>query len=164
MDTQDKFVPHSRASDDTLDRDTAVSGGAQLDDQDALDAGVNPDADFDPAGLAPVHGPELKAGADRLETRFKRWQLWGAIAGGVALAAGVAGALYLRQQSQSPKARVKAQADKVRGRIDHMSMPKIDLGQANPRRLSHIAARKIEALPVRQVQKRVAHRVAHLFD
>lgn len=131
-----------------------------FDDQAALDADANPDADFDPNGLAPVTGPEMKAGADMLERRFKRWQVWGAIAGGVALAAGVAGALYLRQRSQSPK----SQAKKIKGQIDHMSLPKIDLSQAHPRRLSHIAARKIESLPVRQVQKRVANRVAHLFD
>ena len=143
---------------------TSPRDDMDFEDQAALEADANPDADFDPNGLAPVTGPDMKAGADILEASFKRWQLWGAIAGGVALAAGVAGALYLRQQSQSPKAQVKAQAKKIKGKVDRMAVTRIDFSQANPRRLSHLAARKIEALPVRQVQKRVANRVAHLFD
>jgi len=173
MDTQDKFVPRGRASRDTLTRDTAVDGDAGvnpeaisanpgldngIDERVAREADANPDADFnpDPDALAPVTGPEpaVKGG-------LKRWQIAGLIAGGVALAAGVAGAVYLRQAS-SPKAQVKAQAKKLQAKAQKAA--KIDLSQAHPRRLSQMAARQIERLPVQKVQKRVAHRVAHMFD
>lgn len=163
MDTFAPATPRAPTRDNATSEDL-TRDGLDFDEQVARDADANPDADFDPDGLAPVTGPEMKAGADILEARFKRWQLWGAIAGGVAMAAGVAGVLYLRQQSQSPKARAKAQVQKIKGKVDQVSLPKIDFSQAHPRRQSHLAARKIDSLPVRQVQKRVAHRVAHLFD
>jgi len=162
MDTQDKFVPRNRSRDTAVDTSVnpdAISANPGLedgtDDAIAREADANPDADFntDPDALAPVTGPEPgdKSG-------LKRWQIVGLIAGGVALAAGVAGAVYLRQQAASPKAQAKKLQSKMR------KAPKIDLSQAHPRRLSQLAARQIERLPVQKVQKRVAHRVAHLFD
>ncbi len=163
MDTLDKLIPRNRSSrDTTIDASVnpdAISANPGLEDgideAMAREADANPDADFgtDPDALAPVSGPEFEARAG-----WKPWQIAGLIAGGVALAAAVAGAVYLRRQAASPT----AQAKKLQSRMRKAG--KIDLSQAHPRRLSQLAARQIERLPVQKVQKRVAHRVAHLFD
>ena len=167
MDTLDKLLPRNRSSRDTA-VDTSINPDAiaanpgledGIDEAVAREADANPDADFngDPDALAPVTGPE-----PAVKSGLKRWQIAGLIAGGVALAAGVAGALYLRQQAASPQAQARTQANKIRSKVQKAG--KIDLSQAHPRRLSQLAARQIERLPVQKVQKRVAHRVAHLFD
>jgi hypothetical protein len=139
MDTQDKFPP-----------------------RDAEDQ-INRDADFNPEAIAanPGLGEDGLPGgyddegmdADAPKPVMTRWRTIGLIAGGVAVAAGIAGMAYWRMR-QTPK---------PQGLLDRFGAPKIDLSQAHPRRLSHMAGRRIEQLPVRQVQKRLADRVSHLF-
>jgi hypothetical protein len=131
-----------------------MSRAEELDDTIAREADANPDADFDVDGLAPVTAPVLEAGADVLDKRLQRWKIFGMIAGGVALTAAVAGVAYLSLKPRAPKPQTL---------LEKMGMPKVDLSKAHPRRLSHIAGRRIEQLPVRQVQKRVADRVSDLF-
>ncbi len=149
MDTLDKLIPRKPKATETVN---------------------NPDAEFNPEAVAANPGldglGEDSLGDDGLAGAYaddeapqdvrpglKRWQIIGLVAGGVALAAGAAGLAYLRLR----------QANRPQTLLEKMSA-KIDLAKAQPRRLSQMAGRRIEQLPVRQVQKRVADRVTHLFD
>jgi len=140
MDTQDKFPPRR--------------------DQDE----VNRDADFNPEAIAANPGLEDELGEDGLTGAYgedseaenakpmlNRWLVFGLVAGGLAVAAGVAGVAYWRMQQRPARL------------ADTVSLPKVDLGKAHPRRLAQMAGRRIQQMPVRQIQKRVAERVTHLF-
>ncbi len=141
MDTQDKFPPRKAEEDANRDADfnpEAIAANPGLDGDDDLSDAYGDDTDTGASGRTPL---------------LKRWQIIGLVAGGVAVAAGVAGVAYLRMR-QTPKPRTL---------LDRMGVTKIDLSQAHPRRLSQMAGRRIEQLPVQKVQKRVADRVSHLF-
>ncbi len=144
MDTQDRFPP----------RDTEVDAADR-------DLGVNRDAEFNPEAVVDdPHGPALPDAYDEDEEiaapLLKPWQVIGLIAGGLALAVGVgvAGVAYWRL----------TEAQRPQRLLDRRSPSRFDLAKAHPRRLSQMAGRRIEQLPVRDVQKRIAHRVSHLFD
>lgn len=144
MDTQDRFQPRD------MEPDAAD-----------VDLGVNPDAEFNPDAVVDDPGghtvlPQADGG-DEVESAplLKHWQVIGLVAGGLAVAAGVgvAGVVYWRlTQAQRPQ--------NVR---EKMRAPKLDLSKAHPRRLSQMAGQRIRQLPVRQMQKRIADRVSHLF-
>ena len=125
----------------------------ELDDQVAREADANPDADFDLDNVAPVTGPDA---IETPENGLKTWQMIGLIALGVAAVAGVGAAAYWGVQQQRKM--------KPQSLLEKMGVPKVDFSQAHPRRLSHMAARRIDQLPVRQLQKRVVHKVSTLFD
>ena len=143
MDTQDRIVPRPVEAEDALDRDTAVTGEAGL-GEDGLPGGYD-DADA-------VDDGDL---ATQVEASLNGWLLAGLIAGGVALAAGVAGIAYWRMQQQSQRPDRLIRAAGVRT---------VEMARTYPRRVAHMTGRRIEQLPVRQVQKRVADRVSRLFD
>jgi len=139
MDTQDKFPP--RRNEDEINRDAdfnpeAIAANPGLEGEDGLAGAYGDDSETE----SPTPG-------------LNRWLVFGLVAGGLAVAAGVAGVAYWRmQQMQKP------------GRLAVMTgLPKVDLGQAHPRRLAQMAGRRIQQWPVRQVQKRFADKVTHLF-
>ena len=125
----------------------------ELDDPAAREADANPDADFNLDNVAPVTGQDA---AETPAKGLNRWQTIGLIALGVAAVAGVGAAAYWGVQQQRKM--------KPQSLLEKMGVPQVDLSKAHPRRLSHMAARRIEQLPVRQLQKRVAHKVSTLFD
>jgi hypothetical protein len=143
MDTQDRFPPR--------DTELEAAGG---------DVGVNPDAEFNPDAVvddpgghaAPAEGYGDESASEPL---LKRWQIIGLVAGGLAVAAGVgvAGVVYWRL----------TQAQRPENVLSRMRPSGIDLSKAHPRRLSQMAGQRIRQLPVRQMQKRLADRVSHLF-
>lgn len=139
MDTQDRFPPR--------DADLEAADG---------DMGVNPDAEFNPdAVVDDPGGHTVLPDMAEAEPLLKPWQIIGLVAGGLAIAAGVgvAGIAYWRL----------TQAQKPERFLDRVHAPRIDLSQAHPRRLSQMAGRRIDQLPLRQMQKRLASRVYHLF-
>ncbi len=142
MDTLDRLIP--REAETAADRDLGVN----------RDAEFNPDAVVDDPGGKGSPLPETYTDrGDEIESRpsFSAWQIAGAVAGGiavVAVVAGLAGVAYWRVRETQ---RVQ------------MLKPKTFWTKAHPRQLSRMAGRRIEQLPVRDVQKRIADRVSHLF-
>ncbi len=142
MDTLDRLIP--REAETPADRDLGVN----------RDAEFNPDAVVDdPGGKGSPLPDTYLDGGDEIESRprFSAWQIAGAVAGGiavVAVVAGLTGVAYWRVRESQRMQRLK---------------PKTFWAQAHPRQLSRMAGRRIEQLPVRDVQKRIADRVSHLF-
>ena len=142
MDPLDRLIP--REAETPADRDLGVN----------RDAEFTPDAVVDdPGGKGSPLPDTYLDGGDEIESRprFSAWQIAGAVAGGiavVAVVAGLTGVAYWRVRESQRMQRLK---------------PKTFWAQAHPRQLSRMAGRRIEQLPVRDVQKRIADRVSHLF-
>jgi hypothetical protein len=145
MDTLDRLMPREA---ETADRDVSVN----------RDADFNPDAVVDdPGGKGSALPDAYLDGGDEIESEpfLSGWQIAAAVAGGiaaVAVVAGIAGVAYWRiNQAQV----VKPQT--------FWAQKRTMLARAHPRELSRMAGRRIEQLPVRDMQKRIANRVSHLF-
>ena len=142
MDTLDRLMP--REAETAADRDQGVN----------RDAEFNPDAVVDdPGGRGSPLPDNYLDDDDEIESRLSLtpWQIAGAVAGGiaaVAVVAGLAGFAYWRVRETQR---------------EQMLKPKTFWAKAHPRQLSRMAGRRIEQLPVRDVQKRIADRVTHLF-
>jgi hypothetical protein len=134
MDTRDNFSSYSPTNDEAANPD-AISANPGLEEA-AEDAG--------------------EAVAEEVKTW--NWKLIGAIAGGVALAAGVGAALYLKAQHD------REQPIKRFG-LDRLGLKRKHLDQANAgaRRLAKKAQQRARALPVRQVTKTVVNKVSALL-
>ncbi len=142
MDTLDRLMP--REAETAADRDAGVN----------RDAEFNPDAVVDdPGGKGSPLPDTYLDGSDEEESwhGLSPWQIAGAVAGGiaaVAVVAGLAGFAYWRVRETQRQEMLK---------------PKTFWEKAHPRQLSRMAGRRIEQFPVRDVQKRIADRVTHLF-
>jgi hypothetical protein len=134
MDTRDNFSTYAPPADDAVNPNP-LSVDPSLEEA-AQDAG--------------------EAVAD--EVKSWNWKLIGAIAGGVALAAGVGAALYLKAQHD------REQPIKRLG-LDRLGLKRKHLDQANAgaRRLAKKAQQRARALPVRQVTKTVVNKVSALL-
>ncbi len=119
----------------------------------SADTAVNPDAIAANPGLEEAAEDAGEAVAE--EVKSWNWRLIGAIAGGVALAAGVGAALYLKAQHD------REQPIKRLG-LDRLGLKRKHLDQANAgaRRLAQKAQQRARALPVRQVTKTVVNKVS----
>ncbi len=141
MDTLDRLMP--REAETAADRDLGVN----------RDAEFNPDAVVDDPGGKGSPLPDAYQDGDEADSwpGLTTWQIAGAVAGGiaaVAVVAGLAGVAYWRVREAQRVQTLK---------------PKTFWAKAHPRQLSRMAGRRIEQLPVRDVQKRIANRVSHLF-
>jgi len=117
------------------------------------DEAANPDAISANPGLEEAAEDAGEAVAE--EVKSWNWKLIGAVAGGVALAAGVGAALYL-------KAKHDREAPVKRFGLDRLGLKRKHLDQANAgaRRLASRAQKQVRALPVRQVTKTVVNKVS----
>ncbi len=136
MDTRDDFSTFTP----TADTDTAL----------------NPDATSANPGLEEaVEAAEVAGETLAEKVKGWNWKLIGTIAGGVALAAGVAGAVYL-------KAKHDREAPVKRFGLDRLGLKRKHLDQANAsaHHLARRAQKQIRAFPVRQVTKTVVSKVS----
>ncbi len=134
MDTRDDFSTYTPTADTAVNPD-AISANPGLEEA-ALDAG--------------------EAVAE--EVKGWNWKLIGAIAGGVALAAGIGAAVYLKAQHDR-------ELPVKRFGLDRLGLKRkdFDKANANARRLALRAQQRVRALPVRQVTKTVVNKVSALM-
>ena len=120
------------------------------------DEAINPDAISANPGLEEAAEDAGEAVAEKV--KGLNWKLIGAVAGGVALAAGVAGAVYL-------KAKHDREQPIKRFGLDRLGLKRKHLDQVNAgaRRLASRAQKQARALPVRQVTKTVVNKVSALM-
>ncbi len=142
MDTLDRLMP--REAETAADLESSIN----------RDADFNPDAVVDDPGGKGSPLPDGYVDNEEVESwlGLSPWQITAAVAGGiaaVAVVAGLAGVAYWRVRE---------------AQREEMLRPKTFWAKAHPRQLSLMAGRRIEQLPVRDVQQRIANRVSHLFD
>ncbi|WP_443749987.1 hypothetical protein [Asticcacaulis solisilvae] len=120
------------------------------------DTAINPDAIEANPGLE--EAAEVAGEAVAEEVRGWNWKLIGAVAGGVALAAGVGAALYLKAQHDRELPVKRLGLDRL-----GVKRKDIDKAGASARRLAQQARQRVRALPVRQVTKTVVNKVSALM-
>ncbi|MBW8734102.1 MAG: hypothetical protein JF571_07325 [Asticcacaulis sp.] len=131
MDTRDNFSTYSPTADTAADTDTLLA---------------TPELDE----AAEVAGESLAE-----KVKGLNWKLIGYVAGGVALAAGVAGAVYLKGKRDREEPLKRFGLDRLGLKRKHL-----DHANASARRLAGRAQKQVRALPVRQVTKTVVSKVS----
>ncbi len=120
------------------------------------DTAVNPDAIAANPGLEEAAEEAGEAVAEKV--KGWNWKLIGAVAGVVALAAGIGAAVYLkvRHDREEPLKRLG---------LDRLGVKRkdFDKAHAHARRLADKARQRARALPVRQVTKTVVNKVSALM-
>lgn len=117
------------------------------------DTAVNPDAISANPGLEEA----AETAGETLAEKVKglNWKLIGYVAGGVALAAGMAGAVYLKNKHDREEPLKRFGLDRLGLKRKHL-----DQANASARRLAGRAQKQVRALPVRQVTKTVVNKVS----
>jgi len=126
MDTLDKIVPQAPQPDTDIDRDMIVDAPEAYDRaematwESAKDSGRDPGRDAEPA--------KDVGGEVGRKARFSPWQIAGFLAGGVAVAAGVAAIVYMRTRQSRSVVQLEKLGNKAR--LDRLDLTRPALGYA----------------------------------
>lgn len=117
------------------------------------DTAVNPDAISANPGLEEAAEDAGEAVAEKV--KGWNWTLIGYVAGGVALAAGIGAAVYLKNKRDREEPLKRFGLDRLGLKRKHL-----DQANASARRVASRAQKQVRALPVRQVTKTVVNKVS----